>query len=96
MESVRPDLYHLLQGLGTSTQLEQMFFQQLVEAFSDRLWTLPQCLAYLDLMIVSAQSQPRFLEMLLKEEPSKKRALKKLATQVVGIIQNRDDNPSIV
>lgn len=29
--------------------------------------TLPQCLAWLDLLILAAETQPRFLEMLLGE-----------------------------
>ena len=64
VESVRPDLYQLLQSLGSASQIEQLFCQQ----FELGLANLPQCLSWLDLLILAAETQPRFLEMILKED----------------------------
>lgn len=56
----------MLQGLGSSNKLHNVFFSELKVAFSGTMSSLPQCLAYLDLLIVATQTQPIFVELLFK------------------------------
>ena len=71
VEAVRPDLYQLVQGLGSANQIEQLFCQQFEQCVSENtVLSLQQCLAWLDLLILAAETQPRFLEMLFKHDGS--------------------------
>jgi len=94
-ESVRPDLLQHLQGLGSATQLQSIFFRELEDSFRGRA-QMPQCLAYLDLLIVAAQSQPRFLEMLLKSDPSRKKAVDQLCAAILKQLREAPANEDIL
>ena len=72
---MRPDLLQLLQGLGSTANLHSIFFRGLELAFSGTAASLTQCLAYLDLMTMAAQTQPRLLELLLKADANGLQAL---------------------
>ena len=65
-EATRPDLLQLLRSFSIMLNVDELYAKELDCCLSSSITSLPQCLAMLDLLILSSQTQPRFVEMVLR------------------------------
>ena len=93
-ESVRPDLVQLLNGLGARSHLEHIFCSQLEQGLSGSVLSLPQGLAFADLLLVAVQSQPSLLELIFNSEANQKREKSLLAQKMLKLIEDGHPNAS--
>ena len=95
-ESVRPDLVQLLSGLGARSQLETIFCTELELGLTGSVLSLPQGLAFLDLLLVAAQSQPSLLELLFNTDANRKKERAQLTSKMLHLLEDGHPNGSLL